>query len=133
MDRYDRVIRDVQQKTDEDLLRWEVVRPESHSKILMNADHVLRAYRADYGVGGKSYVLLFVERKVDRDDEFGFGYPIGGSSFELFIVEEDGEIVLRLFDGAVDRDDLTKLAGLIEEHNDRVKGFFAAFDEPGVA
>jgi hypothetical protein len=131
MDRYDRIIRDVQQKTDDETIRWMVVNAERYSDVLLNTYRVLRAFTADYRVGKKGYVLLFVERKVDSHDDFGDSAE--GYGFELFVLDEDGQIVLALSEGVVDRDDLLKLSGLIDEHNDRVKDFFNAFDEPGAA
>jgi hypothetical protein len=97
----------------------------------LNAFRVIRAFKAEYPVGNKSYGLLFVERRVDYHDDFGDSTE--GYGFELFILDEDRQIVLSLYEGIVDRDDLLRLSGLIDEHNDRVKQFFSAFDEPGAA
>ncbi len=131
MDRYDRIIRDIQQKTDDEVIHWKVANADRYSSVLMNTFRVLRVFTADYPIGEKKYDLLFVERKIDYHDDFG--YSSEGYGFELFILDEDGQIVLSLYEGVVDRDDLLKLSGLIDEHNDRVKSFFEAFDEPGVA
>jgi hypothetical protein len=131
MDRYDRIILDIQQKTDEEVIYWKVVNADRYSSVVMNTFRVIRAFTADYTVGEKKYDLLFVERKVDYHDDFGDSTE--GYGFELFILDEDVQIVLSLYDGVVDRDDLLKLSGLIDAHNDRVKNFFEAFDEAGAA
>jgi hypothetical protein len=131
MDRYDRIIRDVQEKTDDEIIRWKVVNADRYSDVLLNTYRVIRAFTAEYRVGKREYVLLFVERRVDFHDELGDSTE--GYGFELFILDEGGQIVFSLYDGVVDRDDLLKLSGLIDEHNDRVKDFFDAFDEPGAA
>lgn len=129
MDRYDRIIRDVQQKTDDEIIHWTVVNADRYSDVILNSFKVIRAFSAAYPVGQRQYELLFVERRVDQHDDFG--YSTEGHGFELFILDEDRQIVLSLFDGVVDRDDLLRLSGLIDEHNDRVKQFFSAFEEPG--
>src|SRR5271169_4748096 len=122
MDRYDRIIRDIQQKTDDEVIHWRVANADRYSSVLMNTFRVIRAFTADYPIGEKKYDLLFVERKVDYHDDFGDSAE--GYGFELFILNEDGQIVLSLYEGVVDRDDLLKLSGLIDEHHDRVKHFF---------
>jgi len=131
MDRYDRIIRDVRQRTDDEAIRWRVVNADRYSDVLLNSLRVIRAFAAEYPVGAKKYDLLFVERKVDLHDDFGDSTE--GYGFELFVLDEDGQIVLSLYERVVDRDDLLKLSGLIDEHNDRVKNFFNAFDEFGAA
>lgn len=131
MDRYEQIIFDVQQKTEQKIIRWHVVNPARYTSALLNTDRVIRAFTAAYIVGKREYKLLFVERKVDVHDDFG--YITERYDFELFILDEDGQIVLSLYPGVVDRDDLLKLSGLIDEHNDRARAFFEAFDEHSVA
>ncbi len=131
MDRYDRIIRDIQQKTDSEVIRWKVVSSDQHAGILLNAFQIVRTFAADYPIGKRTYDLLFVERKVDFQDEFGDSTE--GYGFELLVLDEDRQIVLSLYEGVVDRDDLLKLSGLIDAHNDRVKNFFEAFDGSGAA
>ena len=73
-----------------------------------------------------------MERKEDFHDDFGDASETYG--FELFILDEDGQLVLPLYAGVVDRDDLLRLSGLIDENNDRIKDLFDAvdaLDEPG--
>ena len=130
MDRYDRIIHDVQRRTAEESIRWKVINAERYS-VVLNPYRVLRALTADYPVGSKTYTLLFIERKVEIHGDYGDSTE--GYGFELFILDEDREVVLSLYEGVVDRDDLLRLSGLIEEHNDRAKDFFAAFDESGAA
>jgi hypothetical protein len=131
MDRYERIIHDVQQKTEEGAVQWKVVTPGLHGRVLMSPDRVVRACRADYRLAQKNYTLLFVERRVDRYGESA--EPLELTAFELLVLDKDGEIVIPLYDGLVDFDDLAKLAGLIAERNDRAKEFFAAFDGTSAA
>ncbi len=127
MDRYDRIIRDIQQKTDEEIIRWAAVTAGRYSEVLLNPSRVIRAFSAAYPVGQKTYELLFVERRVDFHNEFDYTTEVYG--FELLVLDHNREIVLSLRDGVVERDDLLRLSGLIDAHNDRVKEFFGAFEE----
>jgi hypothetical protein len=131
MDRYDRIIRDVQERTDEDRLSWSVVNPARYEKVLVNPHRIIRAFTASYTLGLKVYNLLFVARRNEVHDESGD--LIEGRVFELLVLDVAGDIVLQLYDGIVDRDDLWRLSSLIDEHNDKAKGFFAAFEETDVA
>ena len=131
MDRYNRILDDIRRKTDDEVICWKVVNADRYSDVLLNPHRVIRAFLAPYNIGGKTYNLLFVERKTDFHDDFdplteGFGY-------DLFILDDDGQIVVSLYEGVVDRDDLLRLSGLIDEHNDRAQNFFRAFDESGAA
>jgi len=132
MDRYDRVMSDVRQKTDDEVIHWRVVNADRYSDVLLNTYRVIRAFAADYPVGKRKYDLLFIERKIEIHDDIGDSTS-ETYGFELFVLDEDGQIVLNLYEGAVDRDDLLRLSGLIDEHNDRAKSFFEAFDQPGAA
>jgi hypothetical protein len=131
MDRFDCIIRDIQQKTDDETIRWKAVSAERYSGVVLNTARVIRAFSADYRVANKEYELVFIERKIDYHDDFSF--LTEGRGFELFVLGDGGQLVLSLFDGVVDRDDLLRLAGLIDAHNELVKQFFDAFDEPGAA
>ncbi len=131
MDRYDRLIRDVQQKTDDQRIRWKVGNPDRFADVVLNSSRVIRAFTADYPIGTNQYILLFVERRIDLHDEFG--EPAESYGCELFVLDREGQLVLSLYEGVVDRDDLLRLAGLIDQHNDRVSDFFRAFEESGAA
>lgn len=131
MDKYNRIIHDVQCKTEDEAIRWKLVNADRYAGILLNTIRVIRAFSADYPIGKKNFTLLYVERKVDTHDDFGDSSEKYG--FELFVLDQDGQIVLSLYEGLVDRDDLLRLSGLIDEHNDKVKDFFEAFDESGAA
>ena len=132
MDRYDRIIRDVRQKTDDEDIHWKVVSVGGYSDILLNSNRVVRAFAAEYSIGTKNYGLLFVERKYDLYDDMADATS-EGIDFLLFVLDDDGQIVLNLYDGVVDRDDLIRLSGLIDARNDRARAFFEAFDQSGAA
>ena len=127
MDKYERVIRDIQGKTRDRHVKWIVVNPSGYEKVLTNPNQVRRLNRADYNLRGRKYELCFVEKIIPAEDDFGGYYE--SLNFQLLILDEDGEIVFTIHSGVVERDDLLKLAGLIDENNDRTQEFFAAFDE----
>ena len=127
MDRYDLVIRDIQEQTRDGALRWKSVSPSKYQNLSFRAGRVIRAYRTDYTLGEQEYELVFLDQRVSRFDEEA-GWANEKRAFEVLILGTDGEIVLRLYEGAVDGDDLSRLAGLIETRDDRVTGFFSAFE-----
>ncbi len=131
MDRYDRIIRDIQSRTAQESLRWKVLRPLQYPLVVTNLDRVLRAFEGNYVLKGREYRLAFVEKRVDVHDEFNNNIESRG--YELFVLDEEGLVVLPIYPGLVDRRDLLKLAGLIDAHNDLARDFFRAFDEPNVA
>jgi hypothetical protein len=132
MDQFDRIIFDIRRKTSDEELDWKIVPPASVSRIVLNPDRVVRAYSADYPVQERIYPLVFVERRVELFD--GYSSPYESLDFEVFVLDsDDGEVVLTLYDGVVDRDDLVKLSGLIKTHNDRAKAFLSAFDDTDAA
>src|SRR5438094_157481 len=100
MDRYDRLIRDVQQKTENESIRWEVVNAGLYKKILLNIDTVVRAFTAEYPVGNRKYTLLLTVGKKHILNEY---LPSTDAyNPELFILDIDGQVVLSLYDGLVD-------------------------------
>lgn len=130
MDRYDRIIADIIRRTDGGDLRWVCVRTvDAH--VLTNAEKVMRMFRATYQLGERKYHLLFVERRVDGTDEFD--NVTERIDFEVHVLGEDREVVLRLYEGVVDKSDLLTLASLIDDRNDRATEFFEAFDRMEVA
>ncbi len=126
--RYGAVIGDIVQKTRDEMIEWKLVKHDFYSQFLLNPHRVIRAYKAPYNLAKKEYELLFVERRAPSYDDFddsGESYE-----YELFVLDRhDGEVVLSLYNGVVDRDQLLVLSGLIESHNDRVQSFFEAFNQ----
>src|SRR5690349_16956983 len=99
MDRYERIISDVRQKTKDEIIHWKVAAAGRYADVVLNTFRVIRAFTADYLVGRKTYELLFVERKVEFHDDFGDSAE--GYGFELFILDEDRQIVLSHYEGVV--------------------------------
>jgi hypothetical protein len=128
MDRYDHVIRDIQEQTEAGALRWQSVPPLTYQGYPLDSNRASRVYYTQYSLGDKQYGLAFVEAKAahfDEDTESTSGRRV----FEVVVLGLDGVALLRLYEGAVDREDLSKLAALIEERDDRVSGFFDAFEK----
>lgn len=130
MDRYERIIRDIWTKTKESDLNWVVVPVSQVERFLGNPSEVLRAFEAHYNLKGKAYELLFAERRTEVLDEYDRSFE--RFSYRLLVLGHDGEIVLDLFEGLVDREDLLRLAAEISDRNDRAREFFDAFDASNV-
>src|SRR4051812_42100573 len=99
MDRYDRVIRDMQQKTEDRRLAWKVVSPARYERILVDPGRVIRTVASEYTLADKKFDLLFVERKTDLFVDSGEIRE--GRDFQVLVLDQDGEIVLSLYDGVV--------------------------------
>src|SRR5579875_3310974 len=127
MDQFDRVIRDIQQKTASDVLRWRIVPPSKLHELAVYARRLVSAHRAEYHLGSEKYELFFVEREVDSFDDFTSEMGVRNIP-EVFVLGREGEIVLRLYSGVVEGKDLIRLASLIEGHNEQVTEFFDAFE-----
>ena len=128
MDKYDQTLHRVINETDEGILKWDAVNPASYSNIIVNADRVIRCFRAELTLKAKKYPLLFIEQKTFQYDDFGNEFE--GLSFELYVLDEQHNLVFPIYDGLVDRNDLATLANTISDASTTAKEFFAAlFDE----
>ena len=84
MDRYDRIIHDVLQKTEAETIHWEVANADRYSQVHLKPGREVRAYTAVYPVGRKEYGLLFAESRKKFEDAFGGGWE--GRDYELFVL-----------------------------------------------
>lgn len=131
MDRYDRIMRDVIERTENGLLRWGRAPRNFIQNCVLNPDQVFLAHWSDYDLSGQIYHLLFAEKRYGTKDSFG--RTVETTRNELIVLDTGNEAVLSLFDGLVDREDLAQLASAIFEHNEHTKQFFEAFDAASVA
>jgi len=132
MDRYDRFILDILRKTEARELDWRVVPPGEISHAVLNPDRILRAYLADYPLQGRNYRLYFIEKRVEFLNEFAGPYrEVLG--FEVVVLDVDEAIVLTLYNGVVEAEDLWKLSSLIKACNDRAEVLLSAFDDTDAA
>ena len=129
MDKYERFLRDVIDRTEEDKLRWSTGLPQRAGRFLYNYDDIVRSFSCEYRLGGKSYTLAFVEKKIQRPDEWGQNFDVFDG--ELLVVDDDGgELVVRIDDALVEAEDLNHLISLVTERNALTREFFAAFEDP---
>lgn len=63
MDRYERLFRDLYDKTMQGTLSWESFDAARYESSIMNFRHVAQTFRADYRLDGQQYTLLLVVRK----------------------------------------------------------------------
>ena len=122
MDRYEATLARITDETDRGALRWEAAFPSTHERVVLNPDRVVRCFAADLSAGGKTFPLLYVERKESRFDEFDA--PQETLSRELLVLDGDGRLVLPIYEGLVDREDLIRLAAAISDTNAAAEDFF---------
>jgi hypothetical protein len=132
MDEFDRVIRDIQQKTADDVLRWRAVPTPKVRELGVYAPRLISAHRAEYRLGKEKYEILFLERATDPVEDLN-DEASERTVLEAYVLGGEGEIVLRLYSGVVETKDLIRLASLIEGHNEQVKEFFDAFERANAA
>jgi hypothetical protein len=133
MDRYDRLMNDILEKTAAGALRWTVMARQDYDQALAIPDGVRRIFRADYLLGDQSYRLCFVKSRTKRFGDFGAVHEV--SEIEIHVLNQDNRVALVLVDvdGLVERDDLLRLSGLIDANNEQTREFFEAFDRSGAA
>ncbi len=127
MDRYERILSDIRAKTDGGQLQWKFTRVGAYADLVVNDERVVRAFLADYALGSQVYQLLLVEKKSDFYDEFRSNFQ--RLTFEVYVIDGAGDLVLLLRDGLVDRDELAQLAAEVAGSNDKAASFFKAFEE----
>jgi hypothetical protein len=117
-------IEDIISKTYSKDLKWINVDPQSYQTIIFNYNFAYKAYMSTISKKGKSFDLLFVEKKLpdQHSDWEGVAevyYP------ELIIIQSD--MVLGVISGDSIKDDLIRLAGAIESNNQGMDSFFSIF------
>ncbi len=131
MERYDRLMNDVEGKTSAGMIRWVDARKDPLPDIVPNTRRMIRAFRAPYDLAQRQYALLFVEWKTWYDD--GYGGETEGRDRRLYVLDAAGDVVLEIDDRLADAHDLARLGATIVETSDRTKEFFAALDASGAA
>jgi hypothetical protein len=127
MDKYDATLRRVYTETCEGRLQWEAVAPTSYGQIVLNADRAIRAVRTEMPLKDKRFPLLFVEKKELRHD--AYGEPYDALVHELFVLDANHNLLLPLYDGLVDRKELSALAAAIFDESAEARAFFEALSE----
>ena len=129
MDKYERFVRDVIERTEDDSLRWSTRLPRRVGRFVYNYDDIVRSFSCEYPLGDQVYTLAFIEKKVQRINEWGHGFEAFDG--ELLVVDGDGgELVVRIDSSLVEAEDLNHLISLVTERNELTREFFAAFEDP---
>lgn len=128
-DKYDQTLSLISNGTRDQSIRWELTSPSHYRDFILNADHVRRAFRASWEVGEKSFTIVFVEKRHRQHDEYGESFE--SIQEELFIIDQQNQLVLQLFDGLVDRDDLHRLGEEILDSNHVTREFFKTLGVAG--
>lgn len=121
MNKYEKLFEDIAKQTRAGSLKWKQLRRHANSDVIFSASLVFRQFSADFERSGNQFKLLLVEKKYE-DPEFDFAYDKYRP--ELLVIDEDGELVVTLSDSVIERNDLTRLADMVETHSDKASKLF---------
>ena len=71
------------------------------------------------------YDLVFVEKKTPTIDENDIQFERLG--YELNVLNDDGDLLIPMYDGLVDREDLFRLAAAISDNCSDANEFFNSY------
>jgi len=121
MNKYEKLFEDIIDKTYSDDIEWKQVSKSAHSDLIFNSEMSFRQYSGEYKKGGKTYEVVFVEKKAD-DPEYDFTRQ--RYSGEVLVIDEKNELLVTLTDSVIDKDKMDNLVNSIEGKNDRSKKLF---------
>ena len=125
MDKYEKLLKDLVEKTNGDKIQWEIISAEKYQRFLFNSQYIYQIYEADYILKQQKYTAVLSRRKYPDDDEFGYN---DGYSVDIMILKNN-KIIFTLTQNHVDRDDLLDLASTVEEINTDTEEFFTKLDD----
>ncbi|WP_285409259.1 hypothetical protein [Pseudomonas sp. FR229a] len=121
MNKYEKLFDDIATKTHNGDLNWKQISKTAHADLIFNPDMSFRQYATVYKKGGKTYELVFVEKKTDDPHhDYAFQKYIP----EVLVVGQNNELVTTLTDSVIDRDQMIDLVRTIEENSDSLSGLF---------
>lgn len=121
MNKYEKLFRDIVDKTNSGDIKWKQTSRNAHSDLIFNPDMAFRQYSGKYKKGDDIYSVVFVEKKYD-DPVHDFAYQ--AYKPEVLIIDENNELLVTLTDSIIEKTDLIDLVQEIEEKNDRTKKLF---------
>ena len=124
MDKYDQTMRKVIAGTQDNEIKWKSASPNPYHRIITNVDMVVRCFTAKMTIKDSEYDLVFVEKKTFAMDENGIQFEKLG--YELNVLNDGGELVVPIYEGLVDREDLFRLASVVSDSNADANDFFDA-------
>lgn len=126
MDKYDKLFEDIEKKTTNGDLAWEVTSPAPYANLIFNNNYAFRAFECEYRPeGGNLYTVVMVEKKVPSYDDYEREYDRW--VVEILILRGD-ELVFTLTDNFVDEKKLFDLCNYVESHSDEARDLFAPFE-----
>ncbi len=126
MDKYDKFLADVSEKTQKGSLKWDVVSPTKFQEYVFQSPFVYAAYEAVYVIGGRAYTLVFVEKKMPSTAN-DFDMVTEQHRCELVVIHK-GKLVFTLTGDYVEYDELLDLGRLLESRNSTAEDLFKNFD-----
>ena len=124
LEKYDQALFRIEDETTSGRLNWTLAGPGSYRDLVVNPERVLRCLTAELELAGKRFPLLFVEKKDPRHGEFGDMYE--AVVHELLVLDAAGRLIVPLYDGVVDRNDLARLGDLIADSSGAAREFFGS-------
>jgi len=126
MDKYDRFITDILNKTEDGTLEWQPVSPSSYFEFIFQSQFAYQAFSTTYEKDKRKYTLVFVNKKIPGHHE-DLDVTIERHYSEI-LVFESGTLLLTINNNYVDDDRLSRLGLQIEDSNSGAKDLLAGFD-----
>ena len=125
MDKYDKFLEDVSEKTGDGTLHWDVASPNKYQEYILQSPFVYSSFDADYKVGGKAYTLVFAEKKV----------PVTAGDFDTaaeqyrceLLVIKNHTLIFTLDENYVEYSELLELGNNIQSKNASAEELFGNF------
>jgi len=121
VNKYEKIFKDIVDKTSLNEIEWKQTSKSAHSDLIFNPDMTFRQYTGEYKKGENTYEVVFVEKKYD-DPIHDFAYQAYRP--EILIIDDNNELLVTLTDSIIEKSALSDLVNDIEDKNDRVKKLF---------
>ena len=125
MDKYEKFLTDIIEKTARGSLKWDVAPPSRFHEYVFQAPLVYSAYEAEYQIGGVTYILGFIEKKSPSNDN-DYDVVMERHRCEMIVITES-KLIFTLDGGYVDYDRLLELGRALESKNLSAEALFANF------
>jgi hypothetical protein len=121
MNKYELLFNEIMQKTRNEKLKWKQLKRNANSELIFSANLVFRQFSAAFEREGAEFELLLIEKKYEDPD---YDYVYDKYRPELLVIDDDGELIITLTDSVIERNDLIRLADLVETKTDRANKLF---------
>ncbi|UQN37164.1 hypothetical protein MTR80_05535 [Alcaligenes aquatilis] len=120
MNKYEKLFSEIYSQTKAGTLKWKQLRRQANSDLIFNQNFVWRQFAAEFERGENIFTIILVEKKYEDPD---FDSPYEKYYPELLIID-GGELVSMISDSVIEKNDLIRLANLVEMKSDKAKRLF---------